>query len=110
MGALFEELSAMAAAEKAFRKACEVAPEEPAGYAALADLLVRYERNPPEAVTLARFAVDQSPTPQNWALLSAAYLNNGENAAALAAIQEALRLAPQSASYRAVFDSIKRDL
>lgn len=109
-GALFEELSAMPAAESALRKACEVAPDNPAGYAALADLLVRYERNPPEAVTLARTAVDQSPTPQNWALLSAAYLNNGENAAALTAIQEALRLAPQSASYRAVFDSIKRDL
>ena len=107
MGRLFEELDAMPAAEKALRHACQIAPDQADGYAALADLFVRFERNLPEAVTFAYQAVQHNPTAQNLALLSAAYLANGENAAALAAIHQALQLAPQSASYRAVFDAIK---
>ncbi len=109
MGKLFEELQALPAAESAFRKAYEIAPERAEGYAAAADLLVRYEQKLPESVTLAYSAVRYNPSAPNFALLSAAYLANGEHTAALSAINQALQMAPQSASYRAVLDAIKKE-
>jgi tetratricopeptide (TPR) repeat protein len=110
MGALFEEMNALPAAERALRTACEIAPENAATHAAFADLYVRYERRLPDAVTHAYRAVALQESGKHWALLSAAYLANGEKTAALTAISRALQLSPQSASFQAVFDSLKKDL
>ena len=47
---MYESLSLLPAAEELFRQACAAAPASDAGYAALADLLVRYGQNLPEAL------------------------------------------------------------
>jgi cytochrome c-type biogenesis protein CcmH/NrfG len=69
--------------------------------------LLRYEHNVPESVTLAAKAVQYSPTARNYAMLSAAQRANGDLTHALESIEQAIRLAPQSASYRAVRDAIQ---
>ena len=50
IGRVYEDLQLLPAAEDAFRKACQAAPEDDTGYAALADLLLRFGKDPAEAV------------------------------------------------------------
>jgi tetratricopeptide (TPR) repeat protein len=106
MGRIYEELSQINMAESSFRRACELGPQQPEGYAALADLFLRYEHNLPETVSLAQQAVKFHPGPENLAMLSAALRANGDLDGALTSIEQALKLAPESPSYRAVRDAV----
>ena len=109
IGRIYEELLLLPAAEESFRKACQAAPESDAGYAALADLLLRFEQNLPETVELARKAVQYRPSAPNYAMLSAACRANQDLAGARTAIDQALKLAPRNRAYQAVRDAIEAD-
>ena len=82
IGRIYEDLLLLPAAEESFRKACQAAPESDTGYAALADLLLRYEQNLPETVDLARKAIQLRPSAPNYAMLSAACRANQDLAGA----------------------------
>ncbi|MHB8974910.1 MAG: tetratricopeptide repeat protein [Pirellulaceae bacterium] len=109
VGRIYDELLLLPAAEESFRKACQAAPESDAGYAALAELLLRFEQNLPETVELARKAVQYRPAASNYAILSAACRANQDLAGAQTAIDQALELAPRNPAYQAVRDAIAAD-
>jgi tetratricopeptide (TPR) repeat protein len=109
VGRIYDELLLLPAAEDSFRKACQAAPESDTGYAALADLLLRFQQNLPETVELARKAVQCRPSAPNYAILSAACRANQDLAGAQTAIDQALELAPRNPAYQAVRDAIAAD-
>jgi len=95
-------------AEEAFRSASRIAPESPDAYAELAGLHLTWDRKLPEALALARTAVQRRPTAANHALLSAASERNGDHAGAVAAMAKAAELEPGNPQYRAVHGTLKR--
>lgn len=109
VGRVYEDLALLPAAEEAFVRAAEAAPESDAGHAAVADLLVRYQQNLPEALQRARRAVEINPSAANYAVLSAASRLNRDRTAALEAIEQAVKLAPQDARYRAIRDVVRAE-
>jgi cytochrome c-type biogenesis protein CcmH/NrfG len=100
-----EELDA---AEEAFRNASRIAPESADAYAELAGLHLTRDRKLPEALALARMAVQKRPSAANHALLSAASQRNGDHAGAVAAMAKAAELEPGNPEYRAKHDLLKR--
>ncbi len=109
IGRIYEDLLILPAAEKAFRQACEVAPQSDVGYAAVADLLLRYKQNLAETKELAGKAVELRPSAANYAILAGACRCNDDLAGARTAIEEAIKLAPKNATYRAIRDGIVAD-
>ncbi|MHB8952854.1 MAG: tetratricopeptide repeat protein [Pirellulaceae bacterium] len=109
IGRIYEDLLLLPAAEQAFREACQVAPESDTGYAALADLLLRFRQNLPETVDLARKAIQYQPSAGNYAMLAAACRANQDLVGARSAIEQALALAPLNNAYRAVRDALQAD-
>ncbi len=106
IGRIYESLQNLPAAEEAFRKACQMAPLSDEGYAALVDLLLRYDKNLDETRALAEKAVQLRPTASNYAVLAVACRENHDLPAARAAIDQAVELMPHHAAYRAIRDSI----
>ncbi|MFH1924768.1 MAG: tetratricopeptide repeat protein [Planctomycetota bacterium] len=92
IGRLWAEMVQLEPAEKALRKACAVAPQNAEGHAALARLYLTIGRNPAEALTLARTAVQLQPTAANYALLAAACERNDDHPGAVAAREQAAKL------------------
>jgi tetratricopeptide (TPR) repeat protein len=109
IGRVYMDLMLLPAAEEAFRQACQVAPESDAGFAALADLLLRTEQKLAETLALARKAVQCRPSAQNYALLAAACRANQDPAGARNAIDQALELAPRNEAYLAEREAIEAD-
>ncbi len=94
IGSLHVGLAQLDPAEEAFRKACEVAPQDARGPAALAAMYLRSGRNLSESLTLARSAVKLAPTATNYELLAAACQRNGDEPGAAAAREQAAKLKP----------------
>lgn len=114
LGMAFVRAQRFAAAEEAFRKACQLAPDDSRGYTALANLFLYISRHVggadnriPEAATLAAKAVALSPTAANYAILSQARDLSGRHADALAAIQRAAELQPENAEYQRFHELLK---
>lgn len=82
------------AAERAFREALALAPEDAAPPAALAELYLRTGYRLAEARPFAERAVALAPTAANYALLSSACQRAGDLPGALAAIERAVAAAP----------------
>lgn len=106
VGRTYEKLKLLPAAEESFRKACSAAPGNEAGYVALAGLLLRYGQNLAESIPLARKAIEINPSAANYALLATASRANGDLPAARTAIEQAIKLAPKDAAYKAALDAI----
>ena len=100
LGRLHSRLDQVGAAETAYRKVQELAPQWAEGYRALADLYLRADRNPAEAVVLARRAAELEPTGPHHYLLAVACAKNNDRPGALKAIKQAVALAPQEKRYR----------
>jgi len=88
------------AAQKAFRKAVEIAPKRPEGYVALTQLYLRANQNLAEAQALAATASRLAPTAANYAVLSMACEKAGDLEGASTAIARAVQLEPQNSVYR----------
>ncbi len=86
--------------EKAFRKVCELAPEESSGYFSLVQLCLRNGRQLPDVTTLTEKVVQLEPTAPSYFLLSSVYQKNNESDKAQAAIRRALELDPDNPQYR----------
>ncbi len=97
-------------AEASYRKTIELEPERADGYRALAQFYLLMQRQFPEAKTLARKALDLSPTAPVYALLGDLCELTDDSSGAEAAMQQAMRLDPTNAAYRRRYEALqKRD-
>jgi len=106
MGVIHAEIGRLEAAEGAFRRAVEAAPDHAPAHAALAQLYLRAGRNLGQARHHAERAVHLAATAPNYALLAAVCRAQGDVPAARRAIQQALRLEPHNAQIRALEQSL----
>jgi tetratricopeptide (TPR) repeat protein len=95
-------------AEAAYRKAMDLAPALPDGYAGLARLRLKTGRDLAEAKLLASTAVQLAPLPQNLAVLGEACGRNGDLQGARAAYERALKLAPGNPEIRKAYEELAR--
>jgi tetratricopeptide (TPR) repeat protein len=105
---LYAQLGQAEAAEKEYRAVCRLAPERGWGYAGLAQLYVSTKREPRETVALARSAVRYQPSAQNYVILAAACERADDPAGALAALEQAVAIAPDNVYCRQLLDSLRR--
>ncbi|MGQ9574588.1 MAG: tetratricopeptide repeat protein [Thermoguttaceae bacterium] len=106
-GRAYVRLDCFEAAEQAFQSACRLAPDQAAAYAALARLYVQTGRNLPEAITLARKAVELEPVAGHYLLLGAACERNEDLPGALAAMRRAIQLEPDNPQYRRAYEMLE---
>lgn len=106
LGVVSARLGRLDEAEDAYRRVVELAPDNPVGYVALAQLYLRTERNPAEAKTLAATAVGLQPIASNYFLLGTACKRNDDRAGALTALKRAMDLDPGNSAYRAAYAEI----
>ncbi len=97
LGFLVERMGQFDAAEDAFRTACELAPQQSAGHAALTRLYMGTGRLP-EARKAAQTAVECEPNAPNYSILGAACAQIGDSDAALKAIGKAIKMDPTNAA------------
>lgn len=102
-GRLHARLERWEAAERAFRKAVELAPRDDEIRAWLAVACLQSGRDPREAVRLARAAIDAAPTVKNYCLLSEACLRNGDRPGAIDALRRAQELDPGNVAVREAY-------
>jgi len=107
IGVLSIQIKQLGKAEKAFRKAIEVAPKSSGGYRELAQLYLRVGKGYPQARTLAEKAVTLEATALNYFVLCWACDMNGDSKNALKAIEKAMQLEPANMKYRNVYEHIK---
>lgn len=94
LGNLHARLRESAEAEAAFRKVIELAPNRSEGYFALAQFLLQRRIQPAEALRLAQQAVERSPQPEHYYVLSQACALAGNLEGARSAIDTACQLDP----------------
>ncbi len=99
-GSLHVQAGRFDAAETAFRTAVEQAPDEAAGYNALARLYLRADRNLQEAGNLAARAVELDPVAINYYVLALVCRRIGKDSQAAAAARKAVELEPDNPEYR----------
>jgi len=87
-------------AEKSLLTVQKMVPGLPEGHRALGDLYLRANRKLPEALAELRISVDLDPSPPHFYLLSIACAKNKDPQGALNAIQQAIKLRPNEASYQ----------
>jgi tetratricopeptide (TPR) repeat protein len=100
IGALNVRLQRFEAAEDAYRRLKQRAPDSPRGYVALARLFLDTGRRLSEAKELAAKAVQLEPTASNYFLLGTACERSGDTAGALSAVERARQLDPGNSLYR----------
>ena len=99
LGRLHSRLDQFEAAERAYRKVQELAPEWPEGYRALAELYLRADRKPAEARALARRVLELEPSGPHYYLLAVACVKSSDRAGALEAMKQAVALSPGEKKY-----------
>jgi tetratricopeptide (TPR) repeat protein len=107
MGTLAVQLNRFDQAEPALRRAVELAPQAPVGYRELAKLYLKANRNMAQARVCAQKAVALRQTAENYYILSLACIRGGDKRTALAAIQQAVKRAPDNTLYRKLYDQIR---
>jgi tetratricopeptide (TPR) repeat protein len=95
-------------AERAYLKVIALAPDFPEGYRALADFYLRSGQNPTQARTLAEKAVALEPSPQHFNTLAQALARNNDRPGAIAAMKQAVELAPGEARYREILEQLQK--
>ena len=107
LGRLHGRLQQFEAAERAYRKVQELAPEWPEGYRALAELDLRANRKPVEARALARKVLEMEPSGPHYYLLAVACVKSNDRAGALEAMKQAVILSPGEKRYQEFLDQLK---
>ncbi len=107
IGFLQARLGNFAAAESAFRKMVEVAPRDAAGHRALAKFYLNTNRQTALAQKLADKAVQLEPVADSYFVQGWANAKNGKPQQALVALQKAIRLNPENATYRKLYEAVQ---
>jgi len=109
-GTILVQLNKFVDAEKVFQQIITSDPNFFGGYRELAQLYLKTETKLPEALKLAKTAVELEETAPNYFILSWAYDKNGDIAGALTALKRATELDPANQKYRQMYELInKRD-
>lgn len=108
LGRLNARLRQSEPAERAYLKVIGLAPDFPEGYRALADFYIRSGQNPTQARTLAEKAVALEPSPQHFNTLAQALVRNNDRPGAIAAMKQAVELAPGEARYREILEQLQK--
>jgi tetratricopeptide (TPR) repeat protein len=108
LGRLNARLRQSEPAERAYLKVIALAPDFPEGYRALADFYLRSGQNPTQARTLAEKAVALEPSPQHFNTLAQALARNNDRPGAIAAMKQAVELAPGEARYREILEQLQK--
>lgn len=107
IGQVSIRLKLMDKAEKAYRKAIKLSPEQSAGYRELARLYLRTNKKLSEARKLAEKAVTLEKIADNYHVFAWAAEVNGDSASALQAMERAMKLEPANLKYRQIYERIK---
>ena len=110
LGRLHGRLQQFEAAERAYRKVQELAPQWAEGYRALAELQLRANRNLAAALALARKAVELEPSGSHYYLLAVLCLRNNDRTGALEAAKQAVAQSPGEKEYQAFLSELERAL
>jgi tetratricopeptide (TPR) repeat protein len=94
--------------EEALRKVITLAPQQSAGYRELAGLYLKTGKKIAQARQLAEKAVALEATATNYFILSWACDKNGDNANALSAIKQAVKLEPGNPQYLRFYNLIQQ--
>lgn len=105
---LYVRLQRWEDAERVFREICRAAPTSAVGYAGLAELYLRTNRNLPEARRLAEQAVALQPTAWRLAVLASLAERSGDLETARAALRRAMALEPNNPKYRDMYEALAR--
>lgn len=108
IGFLQARVGNLAEAESAFRKMVEVAPRNATGHRALAKFYLNTDRQLAVAQKLADKAVQLDPVADSYFVLGWASAKNGKGQQASMALQEAIRLDPDNATYRKLYELVRR--
>jgi len=108
LGHIHVESADFEAAEKAYKKTCEMAPRYAGGHVALAKLYIQVGDQTSEAIAHGQKAVDLEPTAVNFWILGIAREKGGDTAGALEAIGRAVERDPGNAMYRKKYQSLQQ--
>lgn len=106
LGSLYLRAQRTGAAEKALRKAIELAPQLAWGYRELARLYLLLNRNHSEARRLAERAVELESSAPVYDILAWARYATGDRGGALTAIKKAVELDPDNAAYKERYEKL----
>ena len=95
LGLIRSQLRQFVAAEEALREAVRLAPDRPAGYRSLVEVLLQDDEKVSEAKALAEKLVKMEATAPNFMLLGKTCDRNGDAPGALAAMRRAAELDPR---------------
>ncbi len=94
------------AAVSALKKVISLAPNTARAYAGLAEVYLESRQQPAESLRLAREAVRRDPSALHHVLLGRIYFQAGDLPNAKKAVGEALKLEPDNATFRAMYDQL----
>ncbi len=94
-------------AEAAYRQAISIAPDATPAYRGLLRLGLQANRVLPDGVSLAQKAVELAPSPDSYVLLSTVLEQSGDRDRALAAMEAAIRLAPDHPQLKQVYQELQ---
>lgn len=100
LGNLYIQSGRPEEAELPFQRVIELVPQRAIGYAALAEVYIRLDKEPEKAVQLARTAVELESTAYNHFVLAAACERVEDWAGAESALTRAIEIAPEESPYR----------
>ena len=104
---LYSQLGRLDDAERTLCEFVESLPENAVGRLTLAEFYLNVKREPKLAVEHARKAVDLTGAAEHWFLLSAAHEVAGDLPAAMDALENAARVAPDNPQYRQLLALVK---
>jgi tetratricopeptide (TPR) repeat protein len=107
-GVLHAQAGEFGAAERALKKAIELAPDRYWGYQGLAKVYLAQNIQLSEAKKLAQAAVRLAPLASNYFILARARNETGDLAGALAAMERTVALEPGNAEYRRIYAMLKK--
>jgi tetratricopeptide (TPR) repeat protein len=106
-GTLALQINRFASAERAYQRLIELTPRSPIGYRGLAEVDIKAKQQPARALQNAEKAVALEPVAESYYLLCWAWLRNGDKQKALAAIDQAVLLAPMESRYFRLLEQIR---
>ena len=107
LGRVLRDAGRFDSSEAALLRCCELAPQRPEGYRALALLYVNSPDKHRAAIEFAQRAVELEASARNYFVLAVAYQTSGELPAAIDAARRATQLEPQHAGYRDAYESLR---
>ena len=108
LGEMYAQFGMFEEAERAYQKLVEISPRQGGGYAALVRLYLQANRKIREARILAQKAVELEPVARYYSMLALACQRAGDQAGALAAIEEAVARDTQNPEYRRLRESMEK--